>query len=179
MGYRYDRDELLAAAVEAALDEGLSRLTFGRLAKRIGVNDRTIVYYFPSKHELLTAVVFELGGRLQMILDAALGDVPVPEGEVVERAWPALATPASDPVFALYLEAIGLAAASVPPFDELAPALLDHWLAWLAPRIDLPTAAERHAAAAAALAAIDGLLILRRLSGAPTAEVAMRRLGAP
>ena len=49
MGYKYDRNEILAAAVEAVADDGLSQLTFGRLAKRIGINDRSIVYYFPTK----------------------------------------------------------------------------------------------------------------------------------
>ena len=39
--------------IDAVLDEGLSRLTFGRLAKRIGINDRSIVYYFPTKADLI------------------------------------------------------------------------------------------------------------------------------
>jgi len=48
MGHKHTKEEILDGALRAALDEGLSQLTFGRLAKRMGMNDRMIVYYFPT-----------------------------------------------------------------------------------------------------------------------------------
>ena len=60
MGYKYDADELLAAAAEFVLDEGLSALTYGRLAQRLGIPDRSIVYYFPTKVDLVTRTVLTL-----------------------------------------------------------------------------------------------------------------------
>ena len=34
VGYRHTREEILDGALRAAIDDGLSQLTFGRLAKR-------------------------------------------------------------------------------------------------------------------------------------------------
>ena len=60
MGYRHTKEEILDGALAAAFDEGLSQLTFGRLAKRLGVSDRIVVYYFPTKTDMITAVVAAL-----------------------------------------------------------------------------------------------------------------------
>ena len=48
----------------AAFDEGLSCLTFGRVAKRIGVSDRIVVYYFPTKEDLVGGVLAAVGAEL-------------------------------------------------------------------------------------------------------------------
>ncbi|MBX7068796.1 MAG: TetR family transcriptional regulator, partial [Microthrixaceae bacterium] len=34
----------------------MSALTFGSLAQTVGTNDRTIVYYFPTKADLISEV---------------------------------------------------------------------------------------------------------------------------
>ena len=52
MGHKHTKEEILEGALAAAFDDGLSQLTFGRLAKRLGINDRVVVYYFPSKDDL-------------------------------------------------------------------------------------------------------------------------------
>ena len=57
MGHKYSREEILDGALRTALTDGLSQLTFGRLARRLGVSDRVIVYYFPSKTELIVSVL--------------------------------------------------------------------------------------------------------------------------
>ena len=56
MGYRHTKDDILDAAVATAFEDGLSQLTFGRVAKRRGISDRVVVYYFPTKDELVTEV---------------------------------------------------------------------------------------------------------------------------
>ena len=71
MGYRHTKEEILEGALAAALDDGLSQLTFGRLAKRLGINDRTIVYYFATKDDLVSEVVVAMGMRLQQTLASA------------------------------------------------------------------------------------------------------------
>jgi hypothetical protein len=48
---------------------------------------------------------------------------------------------------------------------------------WLEPRIAAPTAAERRGQALASVALLDGLLLLRRMSGARAANTAARALG--
>ena len=178
MGYRHSRDELLAAAVELAAEEGLISLTFGRLARRLGISDRTIVYYFPTKDDLVRQVLFSFGSRLQQLLDEAFGVEPLPPDELTARAWPLLTTPEADGTFAVYFELLGLASARRSPYHELAAMLVEGWLAWLEPHLDVPTA-ERQAQALSLVAVLDGLLLLRQINGPEASATAARTLGIP
>ena len=176
MGYRHTKEEILEGALAAAFDEGLSQLTFGRLAKRLGVSDRVIVYYFPSKDDLVSEVLVGVGLELQATLAPAL-DEPVGDHlELVRAVWPVLARPEADPVFALFFEAGGLAAAGREPYRTLVPFLVEQWIVWAEGHLRVP-AARRHSEAAAAIAMIDGLLLMRQLGGREAADAAARRLG--
>lgn len=167
VGHRHSRDDILDGAIAAALDDGISQLTFGRLAKRLGISDRIIVYYFPTKNELVSEVIIAMGLRLQTALAPALGSPVAGHLELVRRAWPLLATTDNDPVFALFLEANGLAAVGREPYDQLVPALVEAWIDWATDFIDAP---DSRAEAEAAIAIIDGLLLLRQLTGAETSD---------
>jgi AcrR family transcriptional regulator len=176
MGYRHDRDEVLAAALAVAFEHGLSRLSFGRVAKRLGISDRIVVYYFPSKDDLVGAVLLAMAGQLQETLGPAFAAPAHDHVELLRGAWPVLARPDADPVFALFFEANGLAAAGQEPYRTLVPQLVEVWIAWVSDRVT-GTPAQRRAQAEAAIAVIDGLLLLRQLAGAEAAERAARLLG--
>lgn len=176
MGYRHTKDEILEAAVAAAFDDGLSQLTFGRLAKRLGINDRIVVYYFPSKDDLVGEVLAGLGVRLQVALAPIFAARAADHLELLRLAWPVLARPDVDPVFALFFEAAGLAAAGREPYRALVPHLVDGWIEWAAAFL-LGAPSKRRSEAAAAIATLDGLLLLRQLAGADTADRAAQRLG--
>lgn len=176
MGYRHSRDDILDAAMDAARSDGLSRLTFGRVAKRLGVSDRVIVYYFPSKQELIEAVLGALAEQLQAALGQAFTD-PAADGVTLSRtAWPILATREFDPMFGLYFEACGLAAAGIEPFRGIAGGLVTAWVDWLSGFLDADPSGQR-AEAEATLALLDGLLLLRQLAGPAAANRAAARLG--
>ena len=176
MGHKHSREEILDGALEAAVADGLSQLTFGRLARRLGVSDRVVVYYFPSKTELIVSVLTLLGERLQGVLARAFTEKGGDHLELARAAWPVVATPESDPLFGVYFEAIGLASAGVEPFHGLAGRLLEGWVGWLSDFFD-GSRGRRRAEAEATLALLDGLLLMRQLAGGPAADRAATLLG--
>lgn len=177
MGYRHSRDEILEAAIAVALDAGMAGLTFSKVGERLGISDRMVVYYFPSKRALAVAVVEALGADLQHLLADAFGPEPRRQHELVRRAWPVLTTPRADRVFSIFFEIVGLASAGQAPYQQLAPALVEGWVQWLTPRTVGSTVDVRRRRALATVAQIDGLLLLRRTVGTEAADAAARELG--
>jgi AcrR family transcriptional regulator len=173
---KHDKSEILQGALAVAFDDGLSSLTFGRVARRLGINDRTVVYYFPTKADLIAEVITSMGIELQGALAEAFTASAATHLELARAAWPVLAHPNADPIFALFFEANGLAAAGIDPYHTLVPQLVDSWIAWSA-EFFIGDAEHRHAEAAAAIALIDGLLLLRQLAGHDTAQRAATSLG--
>ncbi len=172
---KHTKPHLLAAALAVARDAGLSRLSFGRVAARAGTNDRTVVYYFPTKEDLVTEVLLAMSRELEDRL-GGVGAVPLPDHRaLLHEAWPVLAHPDADGVFALFYEATGLAVAGTSPYDLVVPALMAAWLDWAEARI-AGTGASRRAEAEAAVALIDGLLMFRHVVGPDGADRAARRL---
>ena len=177
MGYRHDRESLLEAAIQIALSEGVSAVSFGRLAKELGISDRMVVYYFPNRADLIQSVVVGIGIELQNMLEVAFGPDSLPAIELMRRAWPVLSTKKAQPMFNGFFEIIGLASAGQSPYAELAPALMNGWIEWLAQRVKAKTVRQRRDIAASVVAQIDGLLLIRRMSGARIANAAARELG--
>ena len=176
MGHKHTKEEILEGALATAFSDGLSQLTFGRLAKRLGINDRIIVYYFPSKDDLIGEVLYAMGNQLQETLAPTFSTPAANHVELLRAAWPVLARPSADPVFALFFEAAGLAATGREPYSTLVPALVDAWIAWASEFIR-GTPKRRRTEAEAAIAILDGLLLLRQLAGPVAANRAARTIG--
>lgn len=170
---RHDENELLQAAVDAALEAGLGELTFGRLAKRIGIADRTLVYYFTNKHTLLEAVLGVLAGKMIEQLAAAFGEQRRAPKELLKMAYPVLTGGDADRIFALWFEFAGQAAARQEPQRSLAGSMLELWIEWLAERIDARTRSKARIEAIALLATLDGALLLHHLGHTEAAKSAI------
>jgi AcrR family transcriptional regulator len=176
MGHKYSREQILAGAVELVLDGGLSSLSYGQLAKSLGTSDRVIVYYFPSKQTLIGETLAEIGTRLQEALARAFAVPASDHRELTAAAFPLLANDEMDPIFAVYFEACGLAAAGLEPYGQIADELVQAWIGWLAGFL-VGTPQRRRAEAEATLALIDGVLLLRQLGGPAAAARAAKALG--
>ncbi len=179
MGYRHSTDQILDAAVAIALESGIAAVTYGSVGKRLAISSRTVVYYFPTKLDLVTNVIGVLGADMIVLLEEAFGSDPRSPKELVGRAWPVLTTPTADRVFALYFEIVGLASAGQAPYDELASGLVGGWVDWLAPRVRGNSEAVRRRRALAAVGHIDGLLLIRQILGVELADEAAREAGIP
>jgi AcrR family transcriptional regulator len=176
MGYKYSQQDLLAQAVELSLDEGIGALTFGKLAKRLGIPDRTIVYYFPSKETLILAVLQALGDQLQEVLAETFVETIPDHKHWLRAAWPILTSERADPVFKIFFESAGLAMRGAAPFVQVVPMILAAWVELLMPLLDVPADKQR-AEADAAVALLDGLLLMRHLMGDEAAQRAAGCLG--
>ncbi|MEM9459229.1 MAG: TetR/AcrR family transcriptional regulator [Myxococcota bacterium] len=176
MGYKHRHEDILTAAVQASIEDGMGSLSYRRLAKRLGIPDRTIVYYFPTKEALIEAVLEAHATQLQAILLEAFGRPARDSMDLLRMAWPVVACPNADPVFRVFFEITGLAVRGVAPFDRLVPESLEAWIAMLMPLLDVPPSKKR-AEAEATLATVDGLLLMRQLMGPAAAERAATRLG--
>ena len=170
---RHDREELLNAAVDAVLESGLSELTFGRLAKRIGIPDRTIVYYFADKTVLTEAVLGVLAGRLLHELESAFGDARRAPKELLKVAYPLLTSGETDRIFAVWFEFAGQAAAKQEPQRQIANFMISGWIDWLSERVDVQPLSQARNEAIAMLALLDGALLLHHLGHRDAAAIAI------
>ena len=177
MGYRHSADEILDEAVEVAVANGLAELTFAKVAAGLGISDRMVVYYFPTKLDLVAGVATRLGAELQQLLAKAFGDERRSPDDLLALAWPVLASRRGDRVFALFFEMIGFASAGQEPYPQMVRSLMEAWRDWLAERVVGERTDVRRRRALSVMARIDGLLMIRRTMGNDAASLAAREMG--
>nr|MDA8343783.1 TetR/AcrR family transcriptional regulator [Actinomycetota bacterium] len=69
---RTARDRILDAALAAAADHGIARLSVGDVAHRAGLSRQTLYKYFPSKQTLVSeAVAREAADVVRQVVSAA------------------------------------------------------------------------------------------------------------
>ena len=136
-----------------------------------------VVYYLPTKADLVFAATTAVSVKLQQLLAEAFGDERRDPDALVRRAWPVLTTPAAERIFAIFFEAIGLAAAGTDPYDQLVPAMMEAWLDWLTARSTGASASVRRRNALAVIARVDGLLLVRQTLGADASNEAAESTG--
>lgn len=110
MGGPSERERLLGLVVDLILREGVIDLSLSALARKIGSNNRMILYYFGSKQELLeeaSARAFEQYPLLEGLFDRLSSPGPVEERLV--RAWRDLSDPANHAYLRLYFQRFGVA----------------------------------------------------------------------
>ena len=176
MGHKHTKEQILEGALATALDDGLSQLTFGRVAKRLGINDRIVVYYFPTKDDLVAEVLISMGLQLQETLAAAF------TAQAADHShWCVLPGPCSRARRPTACSACSSRrTGSRPPGASPTAPWFRRWCRHGSTgrrRSSTGPAKQRRIEAETAIAMIDGLLLLRQLAGPAAADRAARRLG--
>ena len=114
--------------------------------------------------------------QLQHALEPAFTSPAKGHLELVQAAWPIMARAEADPIFALFLEASGLAASGREPYRTLVPQLVEVWITWTAEYLH-GTSTQRRTEAEASVAILDGLLLLRQMAGSDAADRAAKTIG--
>jgi AcrR family transcriptional regulator len=161
------RQELLDAAVEYAVANGIAELSLRPLADALGTQAPVLLHHFGSKERLLTLILNGVRDRLR-----SLGR----ETEAAERraGLPAVWAWASDPVQApflcLFFECYALALRHPDRYPEFLDSVVQDWL-------DEPMAAVDDVSATIAIAASRGLILdLLTTGDRERVDAAMQRL---
>jgi TetR/AcrR family transcriptional regulator len=93
------RQRILDAALDLFGTRGVEAVSLDEIAREVGVRKQTVLYWFPSKVELLDAVIEQVAGELLVVIDAAIrsaADDPLDRIDAVVRAVfrPAVRRPA-------------------------------------------------------------------------------------
>ncbi len=159
------RIELLEAAYQYVLDNGLADMSLRPLASAIGSSPRVLLYLFGSKENLIAALLERARlDELAMLDDLRqlAGGEPLGLAEAARRVWAWLAAPEHRSVLTLWVEAYARSLIEPDgPWAGFARATVDDWLAILAAT---QSAAERdtadgETARTATLAVLRGALL--------------------
>src|SRR5512143_1019243 len=93
------RDRILDAATDLFGRRGVDAVSLDVIAAEVGVAKQTLLYWFPSKDELVQSVLVAAAQQLSVVIDAAVraaADDPLDQIEAVVRAVfrPAVRRPA-------------------------------------------------------------------------------------
>ena len=142
------------------LATGLNATSLRPLAAAVGTSDRMLLYYFPDKAALITAILGCIVERLQATLNER-----VPSGrrldppDMVRTLWRLLREPQLHPYMQIWLELAGFASRGEEPHRTIGAAIAGGFLDWIEARLN---AAEREAReqATTILTQIEGMLLL-------------------
>lgn len=153
------RQDLLDRLTDHVLDNGIGDTGLRTLGKAIGTSDRMLLYYFPDKAALMTALMQNVAARLTAELTVMEAAPPQPFA-VLARELAALAMGESFwPYMRFWLQTAALAAGGDPVCRSVGEAIGRGFLVWIAGRID-GDLAERDREAALLLQLVEGSILL-------------------
>ncbi len=137
-GRRSTRQRILDAATDLFGRRGVEAVSLDVIAAEVGVAKQTLLYWFPSKDDLVQTVLTEAAAELAVVIDAAVRaapDSPLERIEAVVRAVfrPAVRRPA---LLGLVREVGRLAPAQAERLHGALAPLVDRAVAYLAAEMD-------------------------------------------
>lgn len=153
------REDLLDRLTDHVLANGMGDTGLRTLGKAIGTSDRMLLYYFPDKAALMTALMQNVAVRLTGQL-GVLADAPPQPAPVLARELTTLAM-GDDfwPYMRFWLQTAALAAGGDPVCRSVGAAIGRGFLTWIAARI-AGDPARRDQQAALLLQLIEGSILL-------------------
>jgi AcrR family transcriptional regulator len=153
------RIELLDAAVDYAVANGFSEVSWRPVAAALEVSPTALVHHFGTKEQMLVAIL----GRLRERIVVAMNDHSGERIDLVtaaRRAWKGASNPKRRGEYRLFFEVYGRALQAPQPFAEFLEHVVADWMRALVeaqgPDVDPATAART---ATLVIATIRGLLL--------------------
>ena len=160
------RQELLDAAIDYAIVNGIADLSLRPLAAALDTQAPVLLHHFGSKDQLLVQILNGVRARLRDRGRTAEGSQP---RSGLAAVWEWASDPAQDAFLRLFFEAYALALRSPERHAEFLDHVVQDWL-------DTPMAAVDGVSATLAIATIRGLLLdLLTTGDRDRVEAAMQR----
>jgi AcrR family transcriptional regulator len=128
--HQHRRPELLRAATEYVLEQGIADVSLRQIAQALGVTHATLLRHFSSKDELLLQVVEKIHGDFLAQLDKYADELGAARSssEFVCAAWRLLCAPREQRQFVLLFELVGRAARDRRGAGRLVEAIVHNWI---------------------------------------------------
>lgn len=88
------RQRILDAAIDQFGTRGVDAVSLDEIARDVGVRKQTVLYWFPSKDELVDAVLETVAAELVVVIDAAVRSAPDDPLERIDAVVRAVFRPA-------------------------------------------------------------------------------------
>jgi AcrR family transcriptional regulator len=132
------RARILEASVDLFGSRGVDAVSLDEIARWVGVRKQTVLYWFPSKDELLDAVLDAVAGELVVVIDAAVRSAPPDALERIDAVVRAVFRPAvrRPAMLGLVRELSRLPAAHVDRLRMRIQPLVDRCIEYLGQQMD-------------------------------------------
>jgi AcrR family transcriptional regulator len=154
------RAALLESLADHVLTHGLATASLRPLARAASTSDRMLLYYFPTKADLIAAILETIAARLTAILSAATAE-PQPLAVLRQSLVESLSHEALWPYMRIWLEVAAGAARGDPLLARVGQAIGRGFLAWGESQLLSANAQARTREAAQLLVFIEGALFLK------------------
>lgn len=171
------RAELIERIADHLLDHGLAGASLRPMAAAAGTSDRMLLYYFPDREAVLTAVLEKIAADMAAGLDAAIRPGPLPFAPLLKELRAATQVPAFGRYMQLWLEVASRAARNEPPYRAVGEAIGRGFLAWATAHLQVNRGEDAQARATLLLAILDGLALMDSVGLTPLADAAAETVG--
>lgn len=169
------RSEIIQQLKVFLLENGLRATTLQNLADAAGVSDRMIIHHFKTKDAVLEIVLERISSDLVNILDAQK-TAPMSFPILIKMLSKSINSPVIRPYLRLWLSLVGASASHGEPYLLISRRMLDGFHDWLYAALSTQNLKLRRSQAAAALALIEGFVLLDSLDQGARIKLAIDAL---